>query len=188
MPTISSRPADHLDGGTVRLRRVRARDAEAIARAVGESLEHLSPWMAWAKPSAAKVGSQMEWTTRAEILWDAATDYVYVILADRDTVVGTCGLHRRSGVGAIEIGYWVHADHVGRGYATAAARALTAAALALPDVTTVEIHCDQANAASQAIPRRLGYRLKAIEDGPITAPGEVGKHMVWSFDEVPARA
>ena len=51
----------------------------------------------------------------------------------------------------------------------------------------VEIHCDEANVASQAIPRRLGYRLEAIEDRAITAPGEVGRHMVWSLDEDAAK-
>ena len=94
-------------------------------------------------------------------------------------MLGGCGLHRRVGPRAIEIGYWVHADHGGRGIATALARALTGAALALPDVDRVEIHCDEANVRSAAVPRRLGYRLDRIEEDEVTAPAETGRSMVW---------
>jgi RimJ/RimL family protein N-acetyltransferase len=94
-------------------------------------------------------------------------------------VVGAAGLHRRIGPRAIEIGYWVHVDHTGRGIATRVAAALTEAALALPDVDRVEIHCDRANVRSAAIPRRLGYRLERIEDDDVTAPAETGRSMVW---------
>ena len=94
-------------------------------------------------------------------------------------MLGTFGLHRRIGPDGIEMGYWIHADHAGRGYGTAAARALTPVALALPGITRVEIHCDAANAASAAIPRRLGYRLERIEDREPAAPGESGRHLIW---------
>ena len=43
----------------------------------------------------------------------------------------------------------------------------------------VEIHCDEANVRSAAVARRLGYRLDRLEDRPITAPGEHGRHMIW---------
>jgi RimJ/RimL family protein N-acetyltransferase len=61
----------------------------------------------------------------------------------------------------------VHVDFTGRGYATACARALTQAGLALCDVVRVEIHTDEANAISAAVPRRLGYRLDRVDEvGP----------------------
>ena len=66
--------------------------------------------------------------------------------------------------GAVELGYWVHVDFTGRGYATACARALTQAGLALSDLARVEIHTDEANAISAAIPRRLGYRLDRVDE------------------------
>ena len=94
-------------------------------------------------------------------------------------IVGGCGLHRRVGEGGLEIGYWVHVDHGRRGIATALARALTDAALALPDVDRVEIHCDEANVRSAAVPRRLGYRLDRIDDDEVTAPAEIGRSLIW---------
>jgi RimJ/RimL family protein N-acetyltransferase len=68
-------------------------------------------------------------------------------------------LHRRIAADALEIGYWIRADQVRRGFAVEAARALTEAGLAVPDVVRIQIHCDPANVVSRRIPERLGYRL-----------------------------
>ena len=76
-----------------------------------------------------------------------------------DAVAGSFGLHRRVGRGAIEVGYWVHADYVRRGYATAGAYGLTAVALQLADVERVLIRTDEKNvASSDPTPTRLPAR------------------------------
>ncbi len=170
------------------LRRIRDADAEDVARAVSRSLEHLRPWMRWATAEAGQFDSQRERIASAHALWDEG-DCRYVIRALGDVLVGGCGLHRRVGPGGIEIGYWIAVGHTRRGYATAAARALTEAALALPDIVRVEIHCNYANVPSQAVPRRLGYRLERIEPCEIVAPAEVGKRMIWVWtDRSPGHA
>ena len=98
---------------------------------------------------------------------------------DERTVIGGTGLHPRIGPGALEIGYWVRADRVRRGVATATARLLTIAALGLDGIDRVEIHHDRANLASAAVPRRLGFTF--IEERPdeVEAPGEEGIEWVW---------
>jgi RimJ/RimL family protein N-acetyltransferase len=132
-------PAARIEGEGVALERDSLADAEDIARAVGESLDHLRPWMPWATPEAASVDFQRQRITRAQSLGDAATEHMYLIRTKPDGVlVGTCGLHRRVGPGAIEIGYWVHPAHIRKGYATAAAKEMTEAAWTLPDVDRVE--------------------------------------------------
>lgn len=179
------RPPEQLDAGPVLLRRCRVEESAAFAEAVKESLEHLRPWMPWAAPEAADPERQRARLAGAAENWEAGTEFLYTIFlpgrepAGGGTVIGTIGLHRRIGPGGIEIGYWVHAAHTGRGYATAAARALTGAALALPDVRRVEIRCDEANAASAAIPRKLGYRLARVDRRDPEAPGETGRLMIW---------
>jgi RimJ/RimL family protein N-acetyltransferase len=85
----------------------------------------------------------------------------------------------RVGPGVVELGYWVHVDFTGRGYATACARALTQAGLALSGVARVEIHTDEANAISAAIPRRLGYRLDRVDELPPEAPAHSGRLQLW---------
>ena len=162
------------------LRRARPSDADAFARAVAENLDHLGPWMPWATPAAADAAVQRERLVAADATWDDGSDYEFAVLtADERQLIGGCGLMRRIGPGGIEIGYWVHVDHTRRGHATAAALALTEAAWTLPGVERVEIHCDEANVASRAVPVRLGYRLDRIDDVGATAPGETGRSMVW---------
>jgi RimJ/RimL family protein N-acetyltransferase len=166
------------------LRRVEAADASSVAAAVGASLEHLRPWMPWATPEAADQRTQLVRVAEADQRWNEGTGFTYAVLTAGDgTLVGEIALHRLTAEDSAEIGYWIAADQVGRGYATAASRATTAAALALPGVNRVEIHCDAANAASAAVARRIGYRLDRIETRQREAPGESGQLLVWIRDQ-----
>ena len=151
-----------------------------MACAVAESLDHLRPWMPWATNEAATVDAQRDRLIDAAAHWEDGTSHDYLMVTRPESrVVGACGLHHRVGEGGIELGYWVHVEHTGRGYARAAARALTEAASFLVGIERVEIHCDEANLASQAIPRGLGYRLDRTERHVIEAPGEIGQTMIW---------
>jgi RimJ/RimL family protein N-acetyltransferase len=184
--------------GPLVLRRVHADDAGAVAVAVAASLEHLRPWMPWATPEAADLRSQLVRAAEADEMWESGTGFIYVMIA-RDAgppghdapemikdpdgeFVGTIGLHRRLADDAVEIGYWTVAARTRRGYATAAAGAMTQVALALPGARRVEIHCDEANTASAGVPRKLGYRLDRVERHEKEAPGERGRRMIWVWD------
>ena len=94
----------------------------------------------------------------------------------------------RIGPGGLEIGYWVHPGAPGRGMATAAAAALTEAALGLPGIERVEILHDLSNAASGQVPRKLGLRQGRDGRGPVRpgAPGECGTSAVWRLVRPPA--
>lgn len=174
---------ERVSAGPLLLRRVQSQDADAIAATVLASLDHLRPWMPWASPEAGDPRNQAERVAEAEEMWESGTDYIYSVLAGpQEALAGQIGLHRRVGDGGIEIGYWIAAGHVGRGYGTVAARAATSVALTLPGIRRIEIHCDEANVASAAIPRKLGYRLDRIESREPEAPGESGRLMVWVTD------
>ncbi len=198
LPRHPACPPERVPAGPLVLRRVHADDAGAIAVAVGASLEHLRPWMPWATPEAADLRSQLVRVAEADELWESGTGFIYVMIAtgtglpapdapgevnDPDgEFVGTIGLHRRAADDAVEIGYWTVAAKTRRGYATAAAQALTQVALALPGTRQVEIHCDEANTASAGVPRKLGYRLDRVEKHEREAPGERGRRMIWVRD------
>ena len=192
-------PPERLAAGPLVLRRVEADDAAVIAVAVGVSLEHLRPWMAWATPEAADVRTQLLRVAEADELWESGAGFIYVMIArDRAPAsppgpagsrgdpdgefAGTIGRHRRAADEVVEIGYWIASAQTRRGYATAAARALTPVALELSAARRVEIHCDVANTASAAIPRKLGYRLDRVEAHEREAPGERGRRMIWVWD------
>lgn len=168
-------PLLQVDAGFV-LRLAVVADADGISTVVAASLEHLAPWMQWATPEAADPEVQ-----RSRLEADHPQDgdeYMYLMLSHGE-MVGACGLHRRIGPRAIEIGYWLAPYALGRGFATKATQTLTHTAMELSDVDRVEIHCDQANARSAAVPRRLGYRLERVEPDEIAAPNEVGQSMIW---------
>ncbi|HUI01920.1 MAG TPA: GNAT family protein [Acidimicrobiales bacterium] len=172
-------PPEVIDTAAGSMRRLTAADAPALAAAAAESLEHLGPWMPWATPQGVSVRAQRDRLLGPAGAWAPTGDYEYGIFLADGTLVGGCGLHRRIGPSALMIGYWVHVDHVKRGIATASAEALTTAAFGLRRVERVEIHCDDANAASAAVPAKLGYHLTGHVDHPKEAPGETGSRMVW---------
>ena len=163
------------------LRRWRTADVAGLLAAIERSLPELRLFMPWAReePTPASVGAFMEssWTsTPPETfgfgLFDAGAD-----------VVGALGVHGRQGPGILEIGYWVRSDRTGRGYATAAAGALTDVGFEhFPHVRRVEIRCDPANVASAAIPPKLGYRLDRTEDVDVEAAAQTGEQQVWVLD------
>jgi RimJ/RimL family protein N-acetyltransferase len=179
-------PPERVDAGRVILRRVRPSDAGAIAAAVSASIDHLRPWMPWATWDAAERNNQLVRVAEADHNWESGLGYVYSVLtADDGTLVGEIAMHRREGGQSVELGYWISAGQARRGYATLAADAMTAVALALPGITRVEIQCDAANAASAAVARKLGYRLDRIEERRAEAPGESGRLMIWTLDRPP---
>lgn len=167
------------------LRRTSLADTDGLVEAVNASLEHLRPWMPWAQV-AATTESIGGFLAGADASWEARTEFQYLITAaeaNSRVVLGCCGLHARLGVGALEIGYWVHVGHVRRGLASAAAATLTRAGLQLPGVSRMEIHCDPANSASAGVPQRLGYRLDRIETRLPATSGETDALMIWIHPE-----
>lgn len=167
-------------GHGVALRRWRVEDAPALHEAVVASTEHLRPYMPWIAFEPQTVEQRVARIEGWEQAWRDGGDVVLGIWRD-GTVVGGCGLHRRLGPHALEIGYWVHVDHVGQGIATAASRAATDLAFTMDGIDRVEIHHDVTNRASEAVPRKLGY--ERMDDIEVTArdlaPAETGCDAVW---------
>jgi RimJ/RimL family protein N-acetyltransferase len=160
------------------LRRWRRGDREARYQAILASFEHLHPWMAW----AVRPPTEQEDLERFErvLRWPSDGSYQFGIFdpAGRE-VLGVAGVEDRLGPGAVEIGYWCHGDHVGRGVISRAVGALTRELLSLSHINRIEIHCDEANVRSAAVARRLGYRLERIDKDGVNAPMESGRGMVW---------
>ena len=177
------KPKDRIEAGPLLLRRLTSADVDILLATINASLEHLRPWMPWAQAPNTRAGVR-DFVARAEDGWQEGIEFNYGIWSgNEEELVGGCGLHARIGPGALEIGYWIAQKHARRGYATQAARALTLAALSMPTVTRVEIHCDEANVHSAAIPKALSYRLDRIRHDEIEAPAEIGREMVWVYDQ-----
>lgn len=174
-----ARLPETLQAGPVELRRWRLEHLDALIDAVTTSLPELSVWMPWAKetPRRDEYGTVLR---GFEASFDAGTEFVYGMFESGSDVVGGCGLHLRGAPVVVEVGYWVRTDRQRRGYATAAARALTTAAFEhLDGVDEVHITMDEANAASARVPSKLRYRLHTEEEREVLAPGHTGRGFRW---------
>jgi len=158
-------------------------DAPLLKAALEESLEHLLPWMPWADQEPEPVEAKVARLRRFRGEFDLDRDYVYGILDREETrVLGGTGLHTRLGEGALEIGYWIHADHINRGLATEAAGALTRVAFEVHGVDRVEIHNDPANMRSAAVPRKLGFTHEAtLRCRTVATGGSPRDTMIWTL-------
>jgi ribosomal-protein-serine acetyltransferase len=181
-------PADLVPAERLVVRRWRVEDVPRLHAAVIESIDHLRPWMPWIAKEPLTLAQRAELVAGWAPLWDAG-DRMCGMFAGAE-VVGGCGLHERIGPGGQEIGYWVRLGYTGRGYATAAARALVDMAFALPLVTHLEIHHDVANPASGRVPEKLGFVHVRDDASPIEAPGETGTQRIWRLErsDWPARS
>jgi RimJ/RimL family protein N-acetyltransferase len=153
-------------------------DEPALAAAVTASLDHLLPWMWWAASEPMSPADRLEVFAGFRRDWEAGGDAVYGAFLDGEVVGGT-GLHRRRGPHVLEIGYWIHVDHLRQGYATEIARSLTDTALTVPGIEVVEIHHDRANVRSRAVPERLGFGFIGETRDEPHAPAEEGVDWCW---------
>jgi RimJ/RimL family protein N-acetyltransferase len=174
---------DRIDAGLFELHRATPEYLDKILNAVAESLDELRPWMTWAQSMPAKEAMRTV-MSEANLKFNVERDWLY-LLVDKGSskILGGAGLHGRIGPRGLEIGYWVRTSCTGRGYATQTAKVLTGTAFTNLDwVERIEIHMDEANVASVAVPRKLGFTLVREEDRPKVTPGHSGRGYVWALE------
>jgi RimJ/RimL family protein N-acetyltransferase len=149
-------------------------DAPLLKEAIDSSLDHLRPWMPWAKDEPQPLEQKIELLRTFRGQFDLGTNFAYgVFEPDESRQLGGAGLHPRGGEGSLEIGYFIRADAIGRGLATEVAAVLTRVGFEKCGLVRVDIQVDPANEGSVRIPRKLGFveegrlrrRLDPHEDG-----------------------
>ncbi len=156
-------------------------DAPALRVALDASLGQLRDWLPWAVNEPAPVEELAARLESFRERFRAGEDWAFAVL-DRTTgaVLGGAGLHRRAAADALEVGYWLRVEAVGRGLATEVVNALARAALEHGAVDRVEIRCDPRNVRSVAVARRAGFRhLRTLTGDALTPSGEPRDTMVW---------
>ena len=182
---LSCAPRESFLVDGIEVRRYRHTDAPALVRAVTESIEHLRPWMPWTRFEPQSVAQRESLIGQWNEEWDRLQGFGYGCFVG-DALVGSCGLHLRSRPGILEIGYWVHVAHTGRGVATSVSRGLTTVAFEIAETDAVEVVHDPANVASGRVPEKLGFtHVEDFDRGmsggsnPDAAPGESGTGRRW---------
>jgi RimJ/RimL family protein N-acetyltransferase len=75
-------------------------------------------------------------------------------------MLGEVFLLKRAGIAALEIGYWLRRDAVGKGLATEMASALVKVAFEFDKVKRLDLMCSPENERSAAVARRLGFTFE----------------------------
>ncbi len=153
---------------------------EELAETVKQNLPHLGPWMIWAVG-----GYDVE----------HAASFIRRNLADSaDGKLPTFGIFYRGKIsgcigfvkldrenGLAEIGYWISAEHQGKGVVTRCCRALIEYSFNELGVKLVEIHSAASNLRSRAVPERLGFELKGQFKDAHHLPGRTDDLVVYSI-------
>lgn len=162
------------------IRRWTVDDAPALDLAVTVNLDHLRPRMAWVSAEPSTLDARRDLIAGWTEAWADGGDEVAMGIWQGDEVVGSTGLHRRGWTDGVEIGFWVAAEHQGRGIATRVAGVLVDLVFAETDLDAVYLANDIENAASRRIPEKLGFTHlgRFPTDRPL-APADTGIDDRW---------
>lgn len=156
-------------------------DAIQLHSAITQSLDHLLPWMPWAKDEPTDLETKISLLRTFRGSFDLGTDYPYGIFTKKEQkLIGSTGFHIRSKEEKTrEIGYWLHIEHVNCGFAIEAVSALIQVGFLAEGLEQIEILCHIENIRSQHIPKKLGFTLKCITEKE-DASGNLQSIMNWS--------
>jgi RimJ/RimL family protein N-acetyltransferase len=181
-------PAYRIETERLIVRCYQPSDAQLLADSVTESLEHLKPWMPWAHNEPEPFDEKVSRLKRARGMFDLAQDYTYGIFNPEESrLIGSSGLHTRLGKNELEIGYWIHKDFINQGFVTESTAALIKVAFEVIHIHRIEIHCDPANLASAAVPRKLGFTHEGTLRARTPILDRWSDSMIWGLlkDEYP---
>lgn len=151
-------PAYRIETERLVVRCYQPSDAGLLLESVSESVEHLKPWMPWAHSEPTTLEEKLKGVIRFRGMFDLHENYIYGIFNQAETkLLGGTGLHPRLGDNELEIGYWIHKDHINKGLVTESSAALVRVAFEIVHIHRIEIHCDPDNIASASVPRKLGF-------------------------------
>ena len=181
---------DQLRTPRLLLRRWQSGDAAELAPILAANVTHLADWIPARVSEPAPVARLIARLEGYAAAFDARTEWRYALFTEEPPrLIGEMSLFPRAESGRVsfdaadhvEIGYWLRADATGQGYATEAARAALELALALPGISRVTIRCDERNAGSAALPRRLGFQLAATIDQPDVSGERAVRLQIWEY-------
>jgi RimJ/RimL family protein N-acetyltransferase len=166
-------------GNGVTLRRWQPSDSGALSEVATRSAEHLSAFL----PSATGELHDPElFIERAQDAWNGGRMYAFAVFDADGRLAGQVTLTPHGITG--EIGYWIAADRVGRGLATAAVLLLIAWAHEQhPELERLQLHCDVANVASARVAAKAGFRhvdTRAVSG--LGTDAQSGVEMLWVLD------
>jgi ribosomal-protein-alanine N-acetyltransferase len=168
------------------LRPPRTTDVPELRRLLRANAEHLRPWSAAPSPGEdpASLTSVSAAVLRNRREWKRGRAYV-LLMASREREDRLIGRIALGGVllGAFQcahLGYWIDAEHQGRGLMTEAVRATTAFALRTAGLHRVQAAVMPRNAGSQRVLEKAGYRREGVAERYLCIAGTWEDHVLFA--------
>ncbi|MEP6871235.1 MAG: GNAT family N-acetyltransferase [Anaerolineaceae bacterium] len=158
------------------LRRYEAADVKSLDGDAIRSIDHIGRFLPNAK--AELLGDRAALIADAQRAFDAGERFAYGMFLPDGSFVGNCGAQRIDD-DELNVGYWVLLEHLRKGYASKAVRAVTAAGFDA-GVRRFVLNCHPANAASIAVARSTGFTYLSTEER-VDSDGVRYGEMTWEL-------
>ena len=173
-----------LDGEGVYLRAPELKDFQDWADVRGASRDFLTPWEpTWAQDELSRGSFRYKLRRYAEDARDDKAHALFVFRDEDDALVGGVTLSniRRGVAHACSLGYWAGAMHAGKGYTTAAVRAVVRFAFEDVGLHRVEAACQPDNAASRRVLEKAGFAHEGVARAYLKINGAWRDHLLFAI-------
>jgi ribosomal-protein-serine acetyltransferase len=145
----------------IELRQIRTDDAPEFINLINKNRSYLREWLGWLDVTKTAVDLLRFITfTLKEIDSKKA---LCCLIWQKEQIVGIVHLREIDLVNKkAMIGYWVGEEFRGQGLARIATQAITSHGFREIKLNKIEIRCATGNKASQAIPKKLGFKEEAV--------------------------
>jgi len=161
-----------LSDGTVRVRRLRLDDVDALYEATVESIGEVYPWQDWCHPGYQR-SEMAEWVEAQPERWESGIHSFVIEDVATGTVLGSTGVnridtrHRNA-----NLGYWVRPSWTRRGVATRATYLTARFAFEDLDLIRAGITAAVDNLASRRVAERVGASFEGALRHGLMIQGE----------------
>jgi ribosomal-protein-serine acetyltransferase len=146
---------------SLKLRLLKEEDAEELFLRNDQNRHHLRQWMPWLDETKS-ASDTLNFIRRSLEGATAGTQYSYTLLLD-DELVGVVAFNNIEKLNrCATMGYWLAKSKMGRGYMTAAVKALMDEGFQQLELNRIQARVATANYPSQAVCARLGLKKEGV--------------------------
>lgn len=176
--------ARRIDGEGVYLRAPELRDYQDWAEVREKSRAFLTPWEpTWAQDETSRGSYRYKVRRYAEDARDDKAHALFVFREGDDALVGGVTLSnlRRGVAQTASLGYWAGQMYAGRGYITAAVRAVVRFSFDDLDLHRVEAACQPDNMASRRVLEKAGFTQEGLARAYLKINGGWRDHVLFGI-------
>ena len=146
---------------SLKLRLVREEDAEELFLRNDQNRGHLRQWMPWLDETKS-ASDTLNFIRRSLVAATAGTQYHYALLLDGE-LIGVVAFNEINKMDrCATIGYWLAKSKMGKGYMTAAVKALMDEGFQQLELNRIQARVATGNYPSQAVCDRLGLKKEGV--------------------------